>query len=77
MSPERAHRVRLDRLLVDRGLADSREKAQAMILAGKVLVAEQKMSREEALAKAKEQGLRSEKYVPLVDGYLDLKAEKP
>ena len=45
MSPERAHRVRLDRLLVDRGLADSREKAQAMILAGKVLVAEQKMEK--------------------------------
>ncbi len=31
-------RQRLDRLLVDRGMADSREKAQALIMAGEVLV---------------------------------------
>lgn len=31
-------RQRLDRLLMDRGLADSREKAQALIMAGEVLV---------------------------------------
>lgn len=31
-------RIRLDLLLVDRGLAESRQKAQAMILAGEVLV---------------------------------------
>ena len=31
-------RERLDRLLLDRGLADSREKAQALIMAGEVLV---------------------------------------
>ena len=35
-------KLRLDKLLVDRGLAASRERAQAMILAGRVLVHEQK-----------------------------------
>lgn len=35
-------KVRLDKLLVDRGLAASRERAQSMILAGKVLVNDQK-----------------------------------
>jgi 23S rRNA (cytidine1920-2'-O)/16S rRNA (cytidine1409-2'-O)-methyltransferase len=34
----RRSRVRLDQLLVDRGLADTRSKAQALILAGKVRV---------------------------------------
>ena len=38
-------KIRLDRLLVERGLADSREKAQAMILAGQVLVDEQKVEK--------------------------------
>ena len=36
---------RLDKLLVDRGLAASRERAQALILAGKVLVDEQKIEK--------------------------------
>jgi 23S rRNA (cytidine1920-2'-O)/16S rRNA (cytidine1409-2'-O)-methyltransferase len=35
-------KMRLDKLLVERGLVASRERAQAMILAGRVLVAEQK-----------------------------------
>jgi 23S rRNA (cytidine1920-2'-O)/16S rRNA (cytidine1409-2'-O)-methyltransferase len=38
-------RFRLDKLLVDRGLAASRERAQALILAGKVLVNEQKVDK--------------------------------
>jgi 23S rRNA (cytidine1920-2'-O)/16S rRNA (cytidine1409-2'-O)-methyltransferase len=38
-------KVRLDKLLVDRGLAASRERAQALILAGKVLVDDQKVEK--------------------------------
>jgi 23S rRNA (cytidine1920-2'-O)/16S rRNA (cytidine1409-2'-O)-methyltransferase len=38
-------RSRLDKLLVDRGLAASRERAQSLILAGKVLVDEQKVDK--------------------------------
>lgn len=40
-----AEKVRVDKLLVDRGLATSRERAQALVLAGKVLVAEQKIEK--------------------------------
>ena len=36
---------RIDKLLVERGLAPSRERAQAMILAGKVLVDQQKVEK--------------------------------
>ncbi len=38
-------KVRLDKLLVERGLAPSRARAQAMILAGRVLVKEQKVEK--------------------------------
>jgi 23S rRNA (cytidine1920-2'-O)/16S rRNA (cytidine1409-2'-O)-methyltransferase len=38
-------KTRLDKLLVDRGLTPSRERAHAMILAGKVLVNEQKIDK--------------------------------
>ncbi|HUY82710.1 MAG TPA: TlyA family RNA methyltransferase [Acidobacteriaceae bacterium] len=41
----RQARLRLDKLLVDRGLVPSRERAQAMILAGRVLVNEQKVEK--------------------------------
>jgi len=42
-------KTRLDKLLVDRGLAPSRERARALILAGKVLVNEQKIEKAGAL----------------------------
>src|SRR5579863_8213899 len=42
---EPALKLRLDKLLVDRGLAASRERAQALILAGKVLVNDQKIDK--------------------------------
>jgi len=38
-------KVRLDKLLVERGMAASRERAQALILAGKVLVDRQKVAK--------------------------------
>jgi len=41
----RSARLRLDKLIVDRGLVTSRERAQAMILAGRVLVNEQKVEK--------------------------------
>jgi 23S rRNA (cytidine1920-2'-O)/16S rRNA (cytidine1409-2'-O)-methyltransferase len=44
-----AAKRRLDRLLVERGLADSPKKAQALILSGQVLVEEQKTEKSGAL----------------------------
>jgi len=38
----RAAKIRIDQLIVERGLAESREKAQALILAGQVLINGQK-----------------------------------
>jgi 23S rRNA (cytidine1920-2'-O)/16S rRNA (cytidine1409-2'-O)-methyltransferase len=38
-------KTRLDKLLVERGLAPTRERAQAMVLAGRVLVNEQKIDK--------------------------------
>lgn len=38
-------KIRLDKLLVERGLAATRERAQALILAGRVLVHEQKVEK--------------------------------
>ncbi|HXH47759.1 MAG TPA: TlyA family RNA methyltransferase [Terriglobia bacterium] len=45
MNHHRPQKVRLDRLLVERGLAESRQKAQALILAGEVMVDEQKVEK--------------------------------
>ena len=38
-------KVRLDKLLVERGLAPTRERAQALILAGRIMVDEQKLDK--------------------------------
>ncbi len=45
MPTHRGEKVRADRLVTERGLADSREKAQALILAGQVLVDERKVEK--------------------------------
>jgi 23S rRNA (cytidine1920-2'-O)/16S rRNA (cytidine1409-2'-O)-methyltransferase len=47
---EKIIKIRLDRLLVERGLAESREKAQAVIFAGHVLVNGRKLDKAGALA---------------------------
>ena len=38
-------RIRIDRLLIERGLAESRQKAQAFVMAGQVLADEQKITK--------------------------------
>lgn len=49
MSKEKKHKIRLDRLLIERGMVESREKAQAIIIAGNVLVNDQKIEKAGAL----------------------------
>ena len=53
MADSRVNKIRLDRLLMERGLAESREKAQALILAGQVLVDEQKVEKRGAAVSAR------------------------
>ena len=45
MTPATTQKIRLDKLLVDQGHAASRERAQALILAGRVLVDEQRIDK--------------------------------
>jgi 23S rRNA (cytidine1920-2'-O)/16S rRNA (cytidine1409-2'-O)-methyltransferase len=45
MPRARTEKIRLDRLLVDRGVVESREKAQGLILAGSILVDDQKVEK--------------------------------
>lgn len=47
-----SEKIRLDKLLLDRGLAASRERAQALVLAGKVLVNGQKIEKSGAAVEA-------------------------
>jgi len=43
--PQEPRKIRLDKLLLERGLVSSRERAQALILAGKVVVNQQKVEK--------------------------------
>jgi 23S rRNA (cytidine1920-2'-O)/16S rRNA (cytidine1409-2'-O)-methyltransferase len=45
-------KVRADKLLLERGLAPSRERAQALILAGRVMIADQKIEKAGAMVSA-------------------------
>jgi 23S rRNA (cytidine1920-2'-O)/16S rRNA (cytidine1409-2'-O)-methyltransferase len=45
MSGEERDRERIDRLIVERGLCDTRSRAQALIVAGKVVVGEQRVDK--------------------------------
>ncbi len=45
MPGRRARRARIDKLLVDRGLASSRERARRLVMAGEVWVAEQRIDK--------------------------------
>ncbi len=46
---KKTSKIRIDRLLVERGLVESRERAQSLIIAGQVLVNEQKQDKSGAM----------------------------
>src|SRR5207253_6862694 len=50
--PKGKSKARIDHLLVERGLADTREKAQALVMAGKVRAAGQRVDKAGALVPA-------------------------
>lgn len=52
---ENPKKIRLDKLLLDRGLVPSRERAQALILAGNVLVDDQKVTKAGTLVSSSSQ----------------------
>lgn len=52
MSDKPAKKLRLDQILVERGLAESRAKAQALILAGKVFSGERRLDKAGAMVAA-------------------------
>jgi len=52
MSTEGRPRQRVDRLIVERGLCDTRSRAQALIVAGKVVVGEQRVDKPGTLVRA-------------------------
>lgn len=52
MSAHASNRTRLDQLLVSRGFSESRTKAQALILAGQVLVEEQRVDKPGTMVRA-------------------------
>jgi 23S rRNA (cytidine1920-2'-O)/16S rRNA (cytidine1409-2'-O)-methyltransferase len=53
MTGIRTEKTRLDRLLVERGITETREKAQRLILAGQILVNEQKVDKSGTLVDAR------------------------
>jgi 23S rRNA (cytidine1920-2'-O)/16S rRNA (cytidine1409-2'-O)-methyltransferase len=61
-----AHRERLDKLVVDRGLAASRERAKALIMAGSILVDGVRISKPGTLVDGDADVVGSEKDLPFV-----------
>ena len=65
---------RIDRLLVERGLAESREKAQALIMAGNVLIDEQPATKSGIAVREDDQ--KSEKHAQEIEVVLTLPVDR-